>query len=395
MTEFVTGNRLQLLCSGAEYFPALLSEIERATTEINLETYIFEADPIGREVAAALGAAAKRGVAVYLTVDGFGAIKFGQTLAPALREAGVEIQIYRPELRNWALRRHRLRRLHRKLSVFDRKVAFVGGINIVEDSSSPQLPPRFDYAVRAEGLIVEQIHAAMMHVWHLLGWATLGIKRNVPPAAGVPLPTTTTIEKFASVGNVSAAFLIRDNLRHRRDIERAYLHALQNAREEILIANAYFLPGSLFRRALIHAAKRGVKVTLLLQGQVEHALMHYATLALYARLMRGGVHIVEYRRSFLHAKVAVVDRKWATVGSSNLDPFSLLLSREANLVVDNAEFASELYSSLNSAMKGGGVEIHPADVRGRHWLTGLASELAYGIVRMMIGFSGYGRRRRN
>jgi len=394
MTEFVSGNRLQLLCSGAEYFPALLHEIEQAVTEIRLETYIFEADVIGREVAAALGVAAKRGVAVHLTVEGFGAIKFDQTLAPALRKSGVEIQIYRPELNSWSLRRHRLRRLHRKLSVFDRRVAFVGGINIVDDSASLQIPPRFDYAVRVEGPIVDQIHAAMLHVWQLIGWATMGLKRHVLSLTGYSGPTITRRGEFAGIGNVSAAFLIRDNLRHRRDIEIAYLHALQNAHDEILIANAYFLPGRLFRRALIQAARRGVKVTLLLQGQVEHALIHYATLALYARLMRGGVHIVEYRRSFLHAKVAVVDRQWATIGSSNLDPFSLLLSREANLVVDNAAFASDVHTSLSSAMTDGAVEIHPADVRGRHCLAALASELAYGVVRIMIGFSGYGRRRR-
>ena len=156
-----------------------------------------------------------------------------------------------------------------------------------------------------------------------------------------------------------------------------------------------FLPGKLFRRALISAARRGIKVTLLLQGQVEYALLHYATLALYTRLIKADIRIVEYRKSFLHAKVAVVDGKWATVGSSNIDPFSLLLSREANLVVDDAAFATELEDSLNSAIKSGAVEIRLSDLRQRSWLARLASELAYGVVRMMIGFSGYGRRRRN
>ena len=389
MTTFVSGNRLQLLCNGAEYFPALLAQIAQATSEIRIETYIFEADVIGRQVATALCAAAKRGVLVHVMVDGFGAVKFDQVLAPSLRECGVTIQIYRPELSNWALRRHRLRRLHRKLSVFDRRVAFVGGINIVDDSESQQVPPRFDYAVQVEGPVVSQIHAAMLHVSRLVGWAAFGLKRTSP------LVLEVATSERAVTGDVAAAFLIRDNLRHRGDIEAAYLKALLNARSEVLIANAYFLPGTLFRRALMRAAQRGVKVTLLLQGQIEHALLHYATLALYARLMRGGVRIVEYRRSFLHAKVAVVDQQWATVGSSNLDPFSLLLSREGNLVVDNAAFATQLHASLDAAMKVGAVEVHLKDLRQRGWLARLASELAYGIVRMMIGFSGYGRRRRN
>jgi cardiolipin synthase A/B len=398
MTTLVSGNKLQLLCTGAEYFPALLDQIATATSEIRIETYIFEADVIGRQVSGALCAAAKRGVVVHLMVDGFGAVKFDESLAPSLRECGVKIQIYRPESNNLALRRHRLRRLHRKLSVFDQRIAFVGGINIVDDAENPLHPPRFDYAVKVEGPLVARIHRAMVKVWDLVDWAASGMKRhgagpntsrpqNKQESFGIEIPG-------AESGNMSAGFLIRDNLRHRRDIEAAYLHALQNARSEVLIANAYFLPGAIFRRALLSAARRGVKVTLLLQGQIEYAMLHYATLALYARLMRSGVRIVEYRRSFLHAKVAVIDSKWATVGSSNLDPFSLLLAREANLVVEDERFAAELKASLESAMADGATEVQAREVRERSWLARVASELAYGAVRLLIGFSGYGRRRR-
>ena len=136
--------------------------------------------------------------------------------------------------------------------------------------------------------------------------------------------------------------MIRDNLRNRREIEQAYLTAIHNARSEILIANAYFLPGVRFRRALVAAAQRGVQVTLLLQGRVEYVLLHYASRALYGQLLQAGVEIQEHHKSFLHAKVAVIDRRWATVGSSNIDPFSLLMSREANIVVRNVPFAEEL-----------------------------------------------------
>ena len=134
-------------------------------------------------------------------------------------------------------------------------------------------------------------------------------------------------------------------------------------------------------------------MTLLLQGQIEYPLLHYATQALYARLMRARIRIVEYRHSFLHAKVAVIDGHWATVGSSNIDPFSLLLSREANLVIDDAAFATQLQDSLNAAMETGAVEIRPRDLHARGWLARIASQLAYGIVRIVIGFTGYGRRR--
>jgi cardiolipin synthase len=152
---------------------------------------------------------------------------------------------------------------------------------------------------------------------------------------------------------------VRDNLRHRRDIERAYLDAIGAAREEIVLANAYFLPGRRFRRALRAAAGRGVRVTILLQGLVEYRLLHYATQALYGNLLAAGIRIFEYQRSFLHAKVAVIDHHWATVGSSNIDPFSLLLAREANVVVLDRRFAEDLEQSLAAAMRDGARACRP------------------------------------
>ena len=140
--------------------------------------------------------------------------------------------------------------------------------------------------------------------------------------------------------------MIRDNLRYRRDIERAYLAAIRTAKREILIANAYFFPGVRFRRALIAAAQRGVRVTLLLQARVEYLLLHYASRALYGQLLAAGIEIQEYHRSFLHAKVAVVDDHWATVGSSNIDPYSLLMAREANVFVRDPHFADQLRVEL-------------------------------------------------
>jgi phosphatidylserine/phosphatidylglycerophosphate/cardiolipin synthase-like enzyme len=131
----------------------------------------------------------------------------------------------------------------------------------------------------------------------------------------------------------------------RSQIERAYLKALGGARREVLIANAYFFPGRRFRRALAEAARRGVRVRLLLQGRAEYVLPHLATQSLYEPLLGAGVEIVEYHRSFMHAKVAVID-DWATVGSSNIDPFSLLLAREANVVVVDAGFAATLRERL-------------------------------------------------
>lgn len=381
-TEFLRGNRIALLETGAQYFPALLAAIEAAACEIHLETYIYADDPTGRQVTAALVAAARRGIAVRVLVDGFGAREFPEGLGRQLADAGVEVQIYRAELAPFKLRRHRLRRLHRKLVAIDGRVAFVGGINIIDDNDTPHLGPRFDYAVRIEGPLVAPIRAAMGHLWRLIGWSRF--RRRPPP------PPLSPCRQDDAVDAVAAAFVIRDNLRHRRDIEDAYLSAIDAARGEIFIAMAYFLPGRRFRKALIAAARRGVAVRLLLQGQVEYALLHYATQALYGSLIAEGIRIVEYRSGFLHAKVAVIDDDWATVGSSNIDPYSLLLAREANVVVRDAGFAAQLRGSLERAAAEDALEITPAELKRSSLLARTLRWAAYGMVRLLLGLTRYG-----
>jgi len=379
--EFLPGNRITLLETGNAYFPALHEAIDAATREIHLETYIFEDDNTGRLIAAALSRAADRGVKVRVLVDGFGAREFPVKLMPALEASGVQVLVYRRKISPLTLRRHRLRRLHRKLVVVDARLAFVGGINIIDDAHAPGLPPRYDYAVRVEGPLIAPIHASVHQLWKLVAWANFRHRlRALTHAPVIAEPC----------GSVRAAFLVRDNFRHRHDIEEAYLDAIAAAKEEIVLANAYFLPGIRFRHALMNAAQRGVRVTILVQGRVEYLLLHYASQALFDVLLGAGIHIFEYHLSFLHAKVAVVDGKWLTVGSSNIDPFSLLLAREANIVVSDAEFARELRASLETAIGGGAKELKREDWQRKPWPHRLASWMAYGLVRLMIGIVGYG-----
>lgn len=380
--RFLPGNRLTLLNSGSEFFPALLTAINEARQEVHLESYIFEDDRTGHDVAGALMAAARRGVSVRVLVDGFGAAAFATTLMPALADAGVMALVYRPEYARFKLRRHRLRRLHRKLAAIDDEIAFVGGINIIDDLNNPdQSPGRYDYAVRVEGPVLLPIRQTMRRLWEVLVW--VNFKRRYRLA---PVEKSSTSPR----GDQQAAFLIRDNVRHRRDIEKAYLAAIAGARDSILIANAYFLPGRRFRRALGKAAQRGVQVSILLQGRIEYRLLHYATQALYDKLLKAGIRIFEYQNSFLHAKVAVIDEQWATVGSSNIDPFSLLLSREANLVVLDRKFAEELRRSLGQAMQSGARELSPQQWQQLPWYSRLLRWGSYNLLRIAIGFTGYG-----
>jgi len=385
--DFLPDNQVDLLESGKDFFPALLAAIAAAECEVLLETYLFADDVTGRTVATALAAAALRGVAVRVLVDGFGAREFSQGLGRQIVAAGGGVAVYRPELARLRMRRNRLRRLHRKLAVIDGRIAFVGGINIIDDlnnGDAASLGPRFDYAVRIRGPLVLQVHDSMVRLWWLVGWARL---QRRPPRLVLPSCSET-----ARSGTVSAALVIRDNLRHRHDIENNYLAALAAAGSEITIASAYFLPGRRFRHALLAAARRGCRVTILLQGRVEYALLHYATQALYGYLLAGGVRIFEYQTGFLHAKVAAIDTHWATVGSSNIDPFSLLLAREANVVIRDAGFVAQLRASLNAAMARDAVEITHAALRRSGLLARALRWSAYSLMRLLLGITRYGGR---
>lgn len=385
MTEFVNGNRITLLESGVEYFPALAAAFEAAQREIHLETYIFEDDVAGRTIAAALAGAAQRGVATYVMVDGFGSKALGSDLIEGLRAAGVHFLVYRPNISPWTFRRARLRRMHRKIAVVDARIAFVGGINIIDDMDTPKhTPPRFDYAVRIDGPLVARIHAAVKRLWAIV---TATQFKSARPRLRDLGPFTV------SRGSQRAAFVVRDNFAHRRDIEQVYLAAIRRARSEIIIGCAYFFPGMSFRRALMDAAARGVRVKLLLQGRVEYALLHYASRALYGPFLDAGIEIHEYHRSFMHAKVAVIDRHWATVGSSNIDPFSLLLAREANIVIEDEVFAGQLRDSLLAAIAEGAAQVQRESWSAQPLGLRVATWISFGVARLLTGLFAYGRAR--
>jgi cardiolipin synthase len=383
VSEFLDGNAVTLLENGTDFFPALQQAIDRAEKEVFLETYIFENDETGSMIAGALRRAALRGVAVRLLVDGFGGRQFVRHVMPNLIPDGVGVLIYRRELRAFVLRRHRLRRMHRKLAVIDGAIAFVGGINIVDDRPGGTLArPRYDYAVRVEGPLLGPILESMHRLWRLVAWASLRRRLRDPLIAPA---------RLAPAGSVRAAFVTRDNFRRRRVIEDAYLAAILDARREVIIACAYFFPGRRFRQALVDAAARGVQVSLLLQGVSDHPMLSYATRALYPFLLGCGIRLYEYHDSELHAKVAVVDGHWATVGSSNIDPFSLLLAREANVVVEDVGFATGLQASLHRGISNGARELRHADWHRLPTIRRVASWFAYQTVRLAIGLAGYGR----
>jgi len=383
--NFVTGNRIKLLQSGSEYFPALEAAINKANNIIHLETYIFEYDATGIRISEALKKAARRNVVVRLLLDGFGSQDLPQYEIQNMLNAGIQVLIFRKEISPLTLQRSRLRRMHRKMAVIDSSIAFVGGINIVDDLNNPEpLPPRFDFAVSIEGPLQREVFLAAQNLWMIVALSRL--KKNWIKYSEM----SSSINQL--IDDQRGALIIRDNFRHRHDIEDTYLHAIANASSEIIISNAYFLPGINFRRALSEAAKRGLRVVLLLQGKIEYHLQHYATKALYGSLLEAGIEIYEYHKSYLHAKVAVIDQHWSTVGSSNIDPFSLLLAREANVVIDNKAFAMQLKLNLENAITEESIRVLQEKWKNQRWITHVICWISYYIVRFLRGMIGYNRK---
>ncbi|TAG80288.1 MAG: cardiolipin synthase ClsB [Burkholderiales bacterium] len=409
MTHAIDGHQLELLRNGGEYFPALLERIRSASRSIWIETYIFADDDTGRAVASALIDAASRSVEVRLVLDGFGVFDHVGTLDERMKRGGVQISVFRPETSRWQFRKSRLRRMHRKLVLIDDQVAFCGGINILDDfnmhgyANADSFAARFDFAVRIEGPITREIRDTMDTLWETLrddpnasrnaglraleraGRSLRAFTRRASAASNSERPTSANPAARVS-------FLFRDNLRHRRSIEAAYLLAISRATQEVFIANAYFFPGKRLLAALNAAEARGVRVRLLLQGRKEYFLQHYASRAFYDRLFNSGIEIAEYTASFLHAKVAVIDGVWSTVGSSNIDPFSLLLAREANVFVEDSAFSRELRAHLDHAWANESRVLECSHWEKRSLLMRFKSRLAYRVARLLLAVFGYNLR---
>ncbi|MEZ4282110.1 MAG: cardiolipin synthase ClsB [Myxococcota bacterium] len=393
-------HRLTLLKGGEALFPALVRAIDAARSEVLLETYMFDFSRSVIPVAEALEQAGRRGVRVRVVVDGVGTVDIPVEWQARWREAGVDWRIFNPA-RGWRLLLpRRWRRLHRKLCVVDGRTAFCGGINLLDDHYDPNHgeldAPRLDFAVRVTGPLVADVHDTMTRLWWRLQLAhearrfdfesALRAARRGPQDEVAPEEAPE-----ASPPAASAALVLRDNVRNRRRIEDAYQDAIGRARREIVIANAYFIPGVKLQRALIGAARRGVRIILLLQGRYEYFMQFHASRAAYGPFLKAGIEIVEYDASFLHAKVAILDGEagpLATVGSSNLDPLSLLLAREANVFVRDERFADELRGHLMQAIERHGRSVDAEQYARRPLRTRVLNWVAYGLMRVALALNG-------
>lgn len=407
------GHSVRLLQGSAVFFPALIQAVNDCQHEVRIETFIFDFEASGLLVAEALERAAARGVAVYLLMDGIGTPTVPTAWRQRFDVSGVQWHRFSPLGPVGLLNPVRWRRLHRKLSVVDRSLAFCGGINFVDDLKEPARgildAPRYDFALQLQGPLVADVHRSMSQLWRRLE-ITRELKQGEFKAAGRVWQQGKTVAKrqavLASVGllapgypiavngaevhsGVQAALLLRDNLRNRARIERAYREAIGSARNEIIIANAYFLPGRRLRNALLRARRRGVRVRLLLQGRYDNFMQFHASRPVMASLLAAGIEVYEYSASLLHAKVAVVDGEWATVGSSNLDPLSLLLAREANVEWRHAPLAAELRDDLLHAIEHSAAPLDAVRLSQRSLRHRILDRLAFALMRTMLFLTGF------
>lgn len=336
-SEWTEGNRFRLLENGEAFFPYVNALIAAAQHEVLVDTFILFEDEVGLALKQALLTAARRGASVQVVVDGYGSLDLSEAFIAELIAAGVKFSMFDPKPRVLSVRTNPFRRLHRKTVVVDQHEAVVGGINFSEEHLRRYgARSKQDYAVAVQGPVVGSIRAFYLDC-------------HQPPRRSSWWPRSSRRHRpFATaIGDEGGAMLlVRDNHRHPDDIEYAYRLGIRSASQRIVLANAYFLPGYRLIRDLCKAARRGVRVQLILQGQPDMPIVRAATTMLHGILLRAGVQIYEYVERPLHAKVAVIDDSWCTVGSSNLDPLSLYLNLESNLVLRDRRFTAELAANL-------------------------------------------------
>lgn len=367
-----SGNRVELLQDGDEFFPRVFAALREARSEVFLETFILSDDKVGRQLRAELIAAARRGVRVVVTVDGFGSPGLEGEFIDGLTAAGVHFHIFNPGLTIFGLRTNLFRRLHRKIIVIDGTLAYVGGINFIADQLRDFGPEgKRDYAVEIEGPVVDDIHTFAEHA--------IRKPHRGPRHWRRPPQRTDTPSK--SVGSAQALFVTRDNRSARTQIERHYHLAIRRAQHELIIANAYFFPGYRLLWRLRQAARRGVRVTLIIQGRPDIGVIKWATRQLYDYLLTSGVQIYEYCERPLHGKVAIADSDWSTVGSSNLDPLSLSLNLEANVILLDSDFNRILRARLHELMDSQCKPVGTENLPPHQWWGGVVSAVVFHFIR--------------
>ncbi len=338
--RYSASNSVQLVRSGNNYFELLLSLIDKATESIHLQTYIFDDDETGLVVAGALKKAAQRDVQVHLLADGYASQRISSKLIGEFEQAGVHFRFFEPIFRS----KHFYfgRRMHHKIFVADARFALVGGINIADRYNDlPGIPAWLDFALYTEGEIATELCVLCWKTWN-----------SFPVKMGItPCEEKKTIFDFSNRPTSRVRLRRNDWVRRRNEISATYIEMFRNAHSHITIVCSYFLPGKMIRRLLRDAAKRGVKIRVVIASRSDIALAKNAERWMYDWLLRNKIELYEFQPTVLHAKVAVCDSEWLTIGSYNINNISAYISIELNLDVRNNAFAKEAEQSLEKIIQ--------------------------------------------
>jgi cardiolipin synthase A/B len=379
------GNAVELVRGGREYFSLLLQLINNATESIHLQTYIYDDDETGQQVADALKAAAKRKVAVYVLADGYASQILSQHFIDELRSAGIQFRFFEPLLKSRYF--YFGRRMHQKVVVTDARHALVGGINIANRyNDMPDKNAWLDFALYAEGEICRELCVLCWKTWN-----GFPVKMGLTPCE----------EKIAPAENKdTTSFKIRmrrnDWVRNKNEISETYQQLFRNARSHITILCSYFLPGTIVRGLLSNAVKRGVKIKVITAGPSDVKLAKYAERWLYDWMLRNKIELYEYQPSVLHAKVAVCDSKWLTIGSYNINNVSAYASIELNLEVYKPDLAAEMEEKINTIIQNDCIAITlPGHTRSKNIFKQFIRWFSYQLIRMVFYMLTFYYKQRN
>lgn len=368
-----TDNKVELIRGGKQYFEVLHEMIENAKESIHLQTYIYDDDETGTRVAEALIDAANRNVKVYVLVDGYASQSLSRTFKDMLEGAGIHFRFFEPLFKS----RHFYfgRRLHSKVVVTDTKYALVGGVNITDRyNDMPAEPAWLDFALFVEGPVVKEVCILCWKNWK-------GYPRRMKKT---PCEEQESRFHFNSSETSKVRMRRNDWVRNKLEISNSYIEMFKNAKAHITILSSYVLPGSIFRKNLEKAIKRGVKVKMIISGESDIKMVKYAERYWYDWLMRNNIQIYEYTRTVLHGKLAVCDSEWMTIGSYNVNDLSAYASIELNFDVRDPRFINKVENVLQNIIEKDCILISKEEhlVRNRNLVKRFGQWFSYSIIRL-------------
>lgn len=335
--QYMAGHELELVASGEPFFNHVLRIIENARRGIHFQMYIFDEDRTGKEVAAALMSARERGVEVFMTLDSYGSKSLSPDFIANLQRSGIQFKSFSPLPEHFYIFRLG-RRLHNKVIVADDSEALIGGINIADKYRGNEVETAWlDYAIRVKGPVCVELSRICERIFREKYFGKIMTAKKVVPGP--------------NAGDAHSRLAVNDWFRRKNQIGAGYKAAINKSRSTVAIMASYFLPGRSLRTALKNAARRGVQVRVLLPGKSDLAMAKRATRYLYCWLLKNNIVIYEWEKSILHGKLAVIDSKWVTIGSYNLNHLSEYSSIEMNVEVLDEHFAATVHQTLLGLMQ--------------------------------------------